>query len=216
MLIWYNGSMPSKPAKKQKTTIPALHGNPKMQEQPVLNQIDRGRISEEFFRLREKKNRTPEEEKEYGNAMLRWAAQYGVAQGRLPTLNADDDFRPFVEEVHLGLREEFGIVGMSRRLLIDRVTAAYSRALSYERMFKVRKYNIDEKGHYETLDISAPHLREIRCGIESADEQIFRGIQALRDLNGPRFTIQAKNAFFAQNQQVNQGASAPNDLEDAS
>jgi hypothetical protein len=159
-----------------------------------------------FVLLRDKKKRTEAEEKEFKEVGEQFAALLTVDTGLMPYAMVDKNLRLPAERLWDELAEEFGSDTALKRMLIDRIICAWSMSYSYERMFRQMKYREDEEGKssinygFENTNF----LKEVRRGIESANNQIIRLTETLRNLNTPPIQIKATNAFFAQNQQINQ------------
>lgn len=158
---------------------------------------------------------TAEEKKECDELFEQLSAKLMLVGGAMSESHADPDRKHIIARVHRELRAEYGDETVTKKLLIDRLASAYSMALTYERFLTSMTYSLDENGRAKTHVFLAHVMKEVRKGIESGNDQIIRLTQALRDLNRPQITVKAKNAFFAQNQQVNQGVPA-RDLENDS
>lgn len=185
----------------------------KKPEESTLEQDDLQNI-EKYRVLDKKKKRSEDEEAEYKQLDDKVIAKYMLSTGGLPKFFADTDLKRFVSRIHEELASQYILDTPLKRILVDRVTSAWSLAHSYERMFRMTKYKTSEDGTY-LLNFSkdrTEHLKEIRKGMESANDQILRLTQALQNLVQPQIHVKATNAFFAQNQQVNQ-AVIPKDLD---
>lgn len=171
-------------------------------------------VEDAYWKLREKK-RTKKEEEEYQSIKDKYVALYVVKKWGLAPTNTDADLRVAATRLHTDLTAEFGNSTPTKRLLIDRLVAAWSMAASYERLFQILKYKVDTKGEDTSLSYthnenSMKMLQESRKGVENANDQIIRLSQALRNLTAPPLHVKVKNAVIAQNMQINQGIS-PND-----
>lgn len=169
----------------------------------------------QLYSRHEGKKLTKEEEKEFEDLLGKVVAKYKLDGGAMSEAHADHDRKDLIARVHRELRVEYGEETVTKKLLIDRLASAYSLALTYERYLTCLKYSVDENGTVKYQGFMAHVMKEVRKGIESSNDQIIRLTQALRDINRPPITVKAKNAFFAQNQQVNQGM-PPRDLENNS
>lgn len=167
-------------------------------------------IEKSFVTLAQKRRRTSDEEKEMKKLGDAYGAMIVLQEGTVIRNLADKEMQPVAERLHKELAAQYDADTPLKRLLIERLVAAWNMAYSYEHMFKVLKYREKEKeegGGYRFF-YDAPltnHLREIRKGVESANAQIIRLGQALEDLVNPPIKVKTTNAFFAQNQQINQG-----------
>lgn len=166
-------------------------------------------IEDTYWKLREKKDRTGKEEAEYQSIKDRYVAVYVVKKWGLAPTNSDPDLRLAAVRLHDDLVEEYGNNSPLKRVLIDRLVAAWSMAASYERMFQMVKYRVDTKGEdtsltYSHNETSMKMMLEARKGMETANDQIIRLSQALRNLSSPPIQVRAKNAIVAQNMQINQ------------
>ncbi|TSC58547.1 MAG: hypothetical protein Greene041619_557 [Candidatus Peregrinibacteria bacterium Greene0416_19] len=140
-----------------------------------------------------------------------------ISTGGLPEFFADTDLKPYVHRIHKELASQYVLDTPLKRILVDRVTCAWSLAYTYERMLRMTKYKENDDGTY-SLNYSKErtgHLKEIRRGIESANDQILRLTQALQNISHPPIQVKVKNAIIAQNMQFNQAA-PPKDLEENS
>ncbi len=185
----------------------------KKPEEKNLEQDDHQNF-ERYRVLDKKKKRSKDEETEHKEVEDKVIAKYMLSNGSLPTNFADTDLKRFVSRIHEELASQYILDTPLKKILVDRVTSAWSMALSYERMFKLSKYRQDDDGSF-TWNCSherTAYLKEARKGMESANDQILRLTQALQNLVQPQIHVKATNAFFAQNQQVNQAAS-PKDLD---
>lgn len=174
-------------------------------------------VQEAYWKLRERKKRTKPEEEEYKNLQEKYIAYHVVKKSGLTPTTTDADLRPAAGRLYRELSSEHGSMTSLKRLLLDRLVAAWSMAASYERLFQIARYKVDSSGEdtklsYTHSDMSIKVMQETRKGIEAANDQIIRLSQALQNLSSPSIQLQVKNAFFAQNQQVNQAAS-PKDLD---
>lgn len=186
----------------------------KKPEENNLERDDRQNL-ERFRFLGKQKKRSKVEEKEHAEVEEKVISKYMLNHGSLPNFFADTDLQRFVRRIHDELASQYILDTPLKRILVDRVTSAWSMAHTYERMLKMAKYKESEDGTYNPWNCSherTGYLKEIRRGIESANDQIIRLSQALQNLSSPPVQLQVKNAFFAQNQQVNQAASSK-DLE---
>ncbi len=168
--------------------------------------------------LYEKKKKTVAEKKEYDELSKELGIRHALWSGRMPEVMTDLQVQPLAERLHRELADQYGRDTAAKRILIDRLVAAWSLAWSYERMFRCNKYQPSEDDATARFDYSPDktrYLKEVRQGIESANDQIIRLTQTLQNICNPPIQVKAKNAFFAQNQQINQGI-APKDLADSS
>jgi hypothetical protein len=187
---------------------------PKKPEESDEDYQDR-MVEEAYWKLREKK-RTKQEEEEYQSIKDKYVALYVVKKWGLAPTNTDADLRVAATRLHGDLTAEYGNSTPTKRMLIDRLVAAWSMAASYERLFQILKYKVDTKGEDTSLSYSHNEntvkvLLETRKGIETANDQIIRLSQTLRNITAPPLHVKAKNAIIAQNMQINQGVSAKND-----
>ncbi len=164
-----------------------------------------------------KKKLTQAEYKEATDVEKRVNGRTTLQTGLIPVAITDKQLKPAAERLHRELTEEFKGDTTSKRLLIDRLVSAWSMSWTYEKMLFGSKYKSSEDDtkvsfSYE-LD-KTKYLKEARLGIETANDQIMRLTQALQNLCHPPIQVKAKNAFFAQNQQINQGH-LPKDLADS-
>lgn len=174
-------------------------------------------IYQAYWKLRDKKNRTKKEEEEYKDLQDKYAAYMVVKNGIAPT-TTDEDLRKASGRLYRELSSEYGDTTPLKRLLLDRLVAAWSMAASYERLFQFTKYKIDMSGDdtkltYSHSNNSVKLMQETRKGIETANDQIIRLSQALRNLTSPPLQVNVKNAYIAQNQQINQSASPMDNAE---
>lgn len=185
----------------------------KMPEENDLEGDDRQNL-ERYKVLDKQKKRSKDEEQEHAAVQNKVIAKYMISTGGLPEFFADTDLKHFVNRIHKELASQYVLDTPLKRILVNRVTSAWSMAHAYERMFRMAKYKENEDGTY-TWNCSSErtgYLKEIRKGIESSNDQILRLTQALQNLVQPQIHVKATNAFFANNQQVNQSA-APKDLD---
>ena len=186
--------------------------HPQQPKESIIAYSDR--IVEETHRhLIAKKKLSAEEKKELVEVEQHLGIRTALHGGGVPRSLIDKNMQGLAERLQLELAEQYGNETPIKRLLIDRIIAAWGMVWSYELMFRGTKYKLDAEG-YQTFDYSADKMRfirETRQGIESANDQILRLTQALQNINTPQIHVKTKNAFFAQNQQVNQGVS-PKDL----
>jgi hypothetical protein len=190
------------------------------QQNPDERNIDfEDRVKHERYLLLDvKKKKTPAEKKEYEELEKEIGIRHALWSGRMPETCADLQVQPLVERLHRELSDLYGRDTVAKRVLIDRLAAAWSMAWSYERMFRCTKYVPSEDDTTAKFDCNPEktrYLKEVRQGIESANDQILRLTQALQNICNPPIQVKAKNAFFAQNQQINQGI-PPKDLADSS
>ena len=177
-------------------------------------------IEEAYWALRKKKNRTQSEEEEYKELQKKFAAWWIVKKnGFTPTI-LDPDLRLAAVRLRTELASEHGEMTPLKNVLLDRLVAAWSLSISYERLFQTTKYKVDMDGNdpqisYSFNELTVKLMRESRKGIETANDQIIRLSQALRNLSAPAIHVKAKNAIIAQNMQINQGVS-PKDLDKSS
>ncbi len=170
-----------------------------------------------FPRFVEKQSKKKLTKTEYEEAMeveKRVIARRTLHTGLLSTAITDQQLRPAAERLHKELLEEFKGDTAVKRVLIDRLVSAWSMCWSYEKMLYGSKYQSSENDTKISFDYNpdkTKYLKEARLGIETTNDQIIRLTQALQNICFPSIQVKAKNAFFAQNQQINQGAS-PKDL----
>lgn len=171
-------------------------------------------IAEACLKLYGKPKRTVAEEQEFQELQRHWVAIQISQGGHLPSAFADKDLRESAARLQRELAAQFGGKNALKTLLIDRLVFAWNMAVSFETQFLIGKYKKAEDGSVSLSynETSIKFLREVRKGIESANDQIIRLAQTLQNLSAPPIQVRANNAFFAQNQQVNQAAS-PKDLE---
>ncbi|MDD5055026.1 MAG: hypothetical protein PHZ00_02030 [Candidatus Peribacteraceae bacterium] len=160
-----------------------------------------------LHKLREKKKRSKEEDAEHETLTQKVSVAIMHKNGDLSTHFADKDLKVFANRVRAELANQYGDETPIKRILLDRITSAWSMAFSYERTFHLGKYKLSEDGTYSwnRSHENTAYLKEARRGIESMNDQILRLTQALQNLVQPPIQVKATNAFFAQNQQVNQG-----------
>ena len=188
---------------------------PKLPDENLKDYEDR-MVEDAYWKLREKKNRTEKEETEYQSIKDKYVAVYVVKKWGLAPTNTDADLRLAAVRLHDDLVEEHGDSSPMKRMLIDRLVAAWSMAASYERLFQILKYKVDTKGEDTSLSYthnenSMKMMQEARKGMETANDQIIRLSQALRNLTAPPLHMKVKNAIIAQNMQINQGVSPKDD-----
>lgn len=167
-------------------------------------------VQEAYWKLRERKKRTKREDEEYKDLQNKYVA-YLVANGGLAPTITDVDLRSAAGRLYRELSAEHACMTPLKRLLLDRLIAAWSMAVSYERLFQLVKYKTNMEGDdpqlsYTNSRSSLKLMQETRKGIETANDQIIRLSQALRNLSAPPLQVQVKNAYIAQNQQINQSA----------
>lgn len=171
-------------------------------------------------RLLEKQSKKKLTKAEYEEASVVEAKVHArklLHTGLLPVTLADGHFKGAAERLHAELLVEFKGDTAYKRMLIDRLVSAWSMAWSYEKMFYGSKYQSKENDTVTSFSYDPDktrYLKEARMGIETANDQIIRLTQALQNLCHPPIHVKAKNAFFAQNQQINQGV-PPKDLADS-
>tara|TARA_Y100000310_G_scaffold254740_1_gene261905 strand:+ start:492 stop:1130 length:639 start_codon:yes stop_codon:yes gene_type:complete len=163
-------------------------------------------LEKAFWKLNGKKKLTKKEEKEYEELTERYGALCILRDGKMPEVFADQEVQSIAARLRTELVDEFGGDSPSKRILIDRLVFAWNMSLGYEQLFRVLKYKKEADGTISIRhdDVKTRMLRETRSGLESSNDQIIRLTQALRDLTTPPLTVQTRNAFFAQNQQINQ------------
>lgn len=122
----------------------------------------------------------------------------------------DASLKPELEWMRKELVDYYGSDTPIKRMLIDRVVSAWSMAISSEKIFNRMKYNREGSIQYDAG--FTRRVSEARKGIESANNQIMRLTQALENLRKPPVNFKIKNAYIAQNQQINNGV-LPKDLE---
>ncbi len=170
-----------------------------------------------FLEKQSKKKLTKAEHEEATEIETRVAVRAGLISGQIPIAFTDAQLKPAAERLHRELMDQFKGDTPFKRLLIDRLVSAWGMSWSYERMLHGAKYQTNEHGTttFNYNPDKTKFLKEARLGIESANDQILRITQALQNLAYPQIHVKAKNAFFAQNQQINQGI-PPKDLADSS
>ncbi len=110
------------------------------------------------------------------------------------------------------LEKDFTPLTSHKILLMDQLLLAVSDAASYGKMFSLARYEEkDGRTRWNDGSDNVRFLAEIRKGKDSATDRILRLSQALCDLTRPPIQVKTTNAFFAHNQQFNQGS--PKDLE---
>lgn len=186
---------------------------PKRPEESDEDYQDR-MVEDVYWKLRKKKKRTTKEDEEYKSLQEKFIACYVVKKHGLCSTTTDTDLRLVALRLHKELSSQYGNMTPVKSLLIDRLVSAWSMAASYERMFQFTKYKIDTSGDdvkltYSHNEKSIKLMQETRKGIESANDQIIRISQALRNLSTPPLHVKVKNAFIAQNQQINQATPLP-------
>lgn len=189
---------------------------PKNPEESETDYQDRT-VEEAYLKIREKKNRSKNEEEEYKNLKEKYVAYMVVKKSGLALTTTDVDLRIAAGRLYKELSSEHECMTPLKRLLLDRLVSAWSMAASYERLFQISKYRVKEDGDdaqlsYTHNESSMKLMQETRKGLETANDQIIRLSQALGNLSAPPLQVKAMNAFFAQNQQVNQ-ATSPKDLD---
>jgi len=160
----------------------------------------------EYFRLHEKKKRTEDDEEDFKDLERKMIGKASLESAMFPMAFVEDDFKATVERMHSELVEQFGNDTPQKKMLIQRLCAAWGHSWSYERMFKIMKYQESENGGYtcNAQKDRTRYIAEVRRGMESVNDQIIRLTQALQNITAPPIQVIAKNAFFAQNQQINQ------------
>lgn len=185
----------------------------KKPQESDLDRKDRLMLSK-LRSLDRKKKRTKEEEQECKELTDKVGVKYMLRTGDIAKHFADDDLKCLVSRVHDEFASEYGIDSPIKRILIHRITSAWNMSQSYERLFKMLKYDKNEDGNYSsriTHDRTGL-MKEARRGLESSNDQLLRLTQALQNLVQPPIQVKATNAFFAHNQQINQSV-APKDLD---
>lgn len=188
----------------------------KKPEESALSYADRidDLTLDKLVEKQSKKKLTKEEYKEATEVESRVGVRATLQSGLIPLAITDKLLKPAAARLHKELMEEFKGDTSSKRMLIDRLVSAWSMAWSYEKMLYGSKYQSSEDDTRITYSYDpdkTKFLKEARLGIETANDQIIRFTQALQNLCHPPIQVKAKNAFFAQNQQINQGI-PPKDL----
>jgi hypothetical protein len=183
---------------------------PKKAEESENEYKDR-MVEEAYWKLRNKKQRTKKEAEEFKELQPKFIACWIVKKNGMAPTFADDDLRIAAMRLHEELLTEHGSITPLKNVLLDRLVAAWSMAASYERLFQITKYKIDTSGDdtklsYTHNENSRKLMQETRKGIETANDQIIRLSQALRNLSSPSIQVKAKNAIVAQNMQINQAS----------
>lgn len=173
-------------------------------------------IVDAMVKLHYQEKRNAKEQEEYKELKTKFVAVQVAKGGYIPAALADAELRIAAGRLHEELSAQFGPKTPLKTLLIDRLVCAWNMAISYEKILSIAKYKQeDDKLSYSFDQTKINMLKETRKGIESANEQIVRLAQTLQHLVNPPLQVRATNAFFAQNQQVNQAVS-PKDLEKSS
>lgn len=194
--------------------------NPQKSEESKLAYEDR-MDDLTFCRLLQKQSKKSLNKAEYEEASAVEAkinARMVLHTGRLPLALTDGQLKGAAERLHVEFMEEFKGDTACKRMLIDRLVSAWSMSWSYEKMLHGSKYKSsadDKTTSYNYDPDKTRYMKEARLGIETANDQIIRLTQTLQNLCNPPIHVKAKNAFFAQNQQINQGI-PPKDLADSS
>jgi hypothetical protein len=205
--------------KKGKVSTLALVSkkNPQKPEESEQDYEDRMMVKA-TSKLHFKKKRTKKEQEEYRSLHKELAALQVVRDGALARTFIDKDLTDAADRMYKELSEEYGNMTPTKRLFLDRLVSAWGMSISYERLFKMAKYKLDDEDegslymHYSYDSGSLKLMKEIRVGMSVANDHIIRLSSALRDLSTPPLNIKAKNFFLAENQQINQGET-PKDLE---
>lgn len=212
-----NHKTPNSEGKDNKTVVTINEKDlSKRPEENDLESDDRQNL-EKLKALDLQKKRSSDEEKELEQVKDKVVTKYMITTGGLPEFFADTDLKPYVRRIHKELSSQYVLDTPLKRILVNRVTSAWSMAYSYERMLKMAKYEETEDGKYswKFSHERTCYLKEIRRGIESANDQILRLTQALQNISNPPMQVKVKNAVFAQNMQINQGV-APKDFDNIS
>ena len=193
---------------------------PRDSQESVLMYADRmdDLALSKFVEKQSKKKLTKVEYNEATEVESRVSARTMLQSGLIPLVITDKQLKPAAERLHKELIEEFKGDTPFKRLLIDRLVSAWSMSWSYEKMLYGAKYQSsddDTKVSFSFDPYKTKFLKEARLGIETANDQIIRLTQVLQNICNPPIHVKAKNAFFAQNQQINQGI-LPKDLADSS
>ena len=163
-------------------------------------------LQEAFVKLSNKKKRTKKEEEELEELQTALGSYLLLREGGVPEMHADKDCRSMLVYLHRALSEEHGKDSPEKLILIDRIVSTWSMTITYERLMQLAKYKRKEGGgmsiEYNRDKIEL--LKETRRGLNAANDQLLRLMQALCDLSAPPINLRATNAFFAQNQQINQ------------
>ncbi|MDA0237937.1 MAG: hypothetical protein O3B03_05420 [Proteobacteria bacterium] len=174
-------------------------------------------VKDVYLALEGKKKRTKKEEDEFSSLHKKILAFQIVNEGAISRTMADVDLQEAASRMYTDLSSEFGEMTPAKHLLLDRLVCAWNMATSYERLFKMIKYKVTEQED-SSLYMSYKHdkssiklMQETRKGMQTANDQIVRLTQALRDYSSPPLQVNVKNAFIAQNQQINQRS--PKDLD---
>lgn len=168
-----------------------------------------------YCALVEKDLRTGAEEKELQSLFKEMTALAVAKGGYLPRLSADAELQPTMDRLRKELEKDFAPLTPLKILLVDQLLMAVSDAASYGKMFSVTRYKTEgSRIEWNDSPDNIRLLAEVRKGKDSAAERILRFSQALRDLTRPPIQVKATNAFFAQNQQINQDSAK--DLEKSS
>ncbi|MDD4628254.1 MAG: hypothetical protein PHE68_02550 [Candidatus Peribacteraceae bacterium] len=186
--------------------------NPRKLDESEQDYRDRMMI-EAAIKLHHKNKRNENEELELKKLEGECIAIQISRGGYLPMIHTDKEMQPAALRLHKDLSAQFGEKSPLKVMLIDRLVAAWNMANVFETQLDISKYKRNENGSITLTfgDANIKLMREVRKGIESANDQIIRLAQVLQNLTNPPIQVKATNAFIAQNQQVNQGA-APKDL----
>jgi len=167
---------------------------PKTPEETPLQFSDRTE-EDAYWKLREKKKRTKDEEDELEELKKKMSGKYSLNTHQFPAFFVEEDFKPPLERVHRELVAQYGSDTPIKKMLIQRICCAWGHAWSYERMFLALKYKKAEEGGY-TFSFDRDRTRclaEIRKGMESVDDEIIRLSQALQNIASPPIQVKAKN-----------------------
>jgi len=158
--------------------------------------------------LKKKKKWSKKEKEEYQEIQKKLGIIRLLKSGDITAVFADNDMKDFSKRLYFELADQFGNDTALKRMLINRLVSAWQSAMAYDRLFHMSRYKETEgNGFTWSYDPDRTrHLAEVRRGLESANNQIVRFSQVLQNLVSPPIQIKATNAFFAQNQQINQTA----------
>lgn len=170
-------------------------------------------IASAYWKLQGNSDRSDAQELELKNVKEKFIASKIAEGGYMAAIFTDSDMMLTIHRLHDDLSAALGDITPVQKLLLDRLLIAVSDGIRYERMFMLAKYQVNDKeiATFNDTPNRVQFLKEIRKGKESVDERMMRYAQALFGQSIPPVYVKTVNAFFGQNQQINQ--SPPKDLE---
>jgi len=172
-------------------------------------QFKKRTIVQAYEQFKELKEPTDEQKKEFDGLVGQYVAIHITDAGYFASLGADKFLKTAIYYLSENIVKDFGQMTGIKMLLLERLLAAVSDSHSYDMIFRQERYKYE--GTRMKFNGSPDHIKvlaEIRKGKASTDDRILRLAQAL---GPPQLSVKVTNAFFARNQQVNQGM-PPKDL----